>query len=134
MRAFQCVAARIDQSPVVSFFENLLIANNVFICLKVHVKGDNLVVTSKEEEVDTYRNNNLLPVISNSTSSVGDVNLPLKVVVISLNVSLCVSQLKGAVTAYPLKTTLLLHTKLHALTTHTPLTPNQNLKENSDPK
>ncbi|MPC49521.1 hypothetical protein E2C01_043323 [Portunus trituberculatus] len=51
---------------------------------------------------------------SNSTSSGGAVNPPLKVVMITLNVSLCVSQLKGAVTACPLKTTLLLRTELHA--------------------
>ncbi|MPC56340.1 hypothetical protein E2C01_050299 [Portunus trituberculatus] len=44
----------------------------------------------QEEVVDTYRNNNLLPVRSNSTRSGGAVNLPLKLVVISLNVSLCV--------------------------------------------
>ncbi|MPC74019.1 hypothetical protein E2C01_068363 [Portunus trituberculatus] len=67
----------------------------------------------------TYQNDDLLPARSNSSSSGGAVNLPLKPVVISLNVSLCVSKLKGAVTACPLKTTLLLHSKLHALTTHT---------------
>ncbi|MPC71168.1 hypothetical protein E2C01_065438 [Portunus trituberculatus] len=37
----------------------------------------------------------------------------LNLIVILLNISLCVSQLKGAVTACPLKATLLFLTKLH---------------------
>ncbi|MPC18264.1 hypothetical protein E2C01_011143 [Portunus trituberculatus] len=73
----------------------------------------------EEEVVDTYRNDSFLPVRSNTPSLGGAVNSPLKLVVISLNVSLCVSQLKGAVTVCPLKTTLLFLSKQHALNTYT---------------
>ncbi|MPC15630.1 hypothetical protein E2C01_008429 [Portunus trituberculatus] len=58
--------------------------------------------------------------------AVGAVNLPSELVVNLLNFSLCVSQLKGTVTACSLKTILLLHRKLHAFYyTYTPFTSNK---------
>ena len=78
-----------------------------------------------EEVVATYHNVNLLPARSNSTSSGlerlrGCCELSLKLAVNSLNVFLSVSELRGTVTAHPLKIILFLNTKPHVLlTTHT---------------